>query len=124
MSHHKILIIEDEPLVLKSYQDYFSRKKYNVAVAHDGAEGLQVVASFKPDLILLDILMPVMDGRVMLAKLRASPATAQLPVIILTNLDTPESVSSAIQDGVNFYLIKSNYSLEELEKKVVQILAH
>lgn len=121
-SKEKILIVEDELKVSKAYAEYFDRAGYEVAVAHDGEEGLKVVQKFSPDIILLDIIMPVMDGLTMLKSLRALKNTAKIPIIMLTNLDAADTVGQAMAEGSEHYLVKANYSLKQLEEKVRQVL--
>ncbi len=120
----KILIIEDEPKVSKAYSDHLGRVGYNVSLAHDGEEGLRMIKNNKPDLILLDIIMPVMDGLTMLKLLKADKDKniANIPVIILSNLDTADSVAEAVASGSTNFLVKSNYSLEQLDAKVLSML--
>lgn len=118
----KLLIVEDEHPILRGYQDYFTRQGYVVDVAHDGEEGLGKAEHFVPDLILLDILMPKMDGLTMLKKLRALPRFKETPVIVLTNLDTSESIGKAVEQGTTHYLLKNNYGLEELDQKIRSVL--
>ncbi len=118
----KILIIEDEFKISKAYRDHLEHSGFEVAVAYDGEEGLRVAHNVIPDLILLDIIMPVMDGIAMLNALKTDDVLSDIPVIILTNLDTTESVATAIAGGSTNYLIKSNCSLEELDVKVRLVL--
>jgi DNA-binding response OmpR family regulator len=120
----KILIVEDELKISKAYRDHFENTGYTVVVASDGQEGLRVAKSTLPDIILLDIIMPVMDGLAMLRALKADPALAMIPVIMLTNLDTNESVMTAIAAGSTHYLIKANYSLEALGARVQEVLSN
>ena len=117
----KILLVEDEFKVSKIYREHLERAGYNVFVAHDGQEGLMMAKNSLPDIILLDIIMPVMDGIEMLKKLKADSGLASIPVVILTNLDTTEGVEAALKAGGTNYLIKSNYSLAQLEVKVREV---
>lgn len=120
----KILIVEDEPKVSKAYSDHLGRAGYEVLLAHDGEEGLRMIKSSLPDLILLDIIMPVMDGLTMLKLLKAdkNKNISNIPVIILSNLDTSQSVAEAMASGSTNFLVKSNYSLEQLDAKVHSVL--
>lgn len=119
---NKILIVEDEEAILRSLSDHFRRLGYELAVAHDGEEGMRKALEFKPNLILLDIIMPVMDGISMLKKMKENSELQRIPVIILTNLDSNEKVAEAIESGGTQYLIKANFDLEDLEKKVQEII--
>ncbi len=115
----KILIIEDDPSILKAYTDHLKREGYEVDVAHDGEEGLNKVEEFGPDLILLDIIMPKMDGITMLKKLRKlDSAYSNVPVIFLTNLSDEKTVIDAIEAGSMSYLVKADHTLEDVVERV------
>ena len=80
----KILLIDDDPDFVEAVKVIVENGGYDVKVAYDGEEGLEAVAAEKPDLIVLDVMMPVMNGHECCAKLKADPATAKIPVILLT----------------------------------------
>lgn len=80
----KILLIDDDPDFVEAVRVIIASGGYDVRVAYDGAEGLEAVAAEKPDLIVLDVMMPVMNGHEACAKLKANPATAKIPIILLT----------------------------------------
>ena len=114
-----ILIIEDELPMLKALSDKFTLEGFEILEAKDGAEGLKVATSKKPDLILLDIFMPVMDGKVMFEKLRGDVWGKTVPVIILTNLNPDDkTLDELMKNGPSYYFIKSKWKLEELVSKV------
>lgn len=115
----KILVVEDEKPLSIALTKKLKKEGFEVDVAGNGEEGLSKFNQFKPDLILLDIVMPVMDGLTMLEKLRE---TSDVPVIILTNLSSPDKIYSAIKSGSYEYLTKLNYSLEDVINKVKKIL--
>lgn len=119
----KILIVDDEPDISKSLSEHFERRGFKVDIAYNGEECLVHAKEFMPDLILLDILMPVMDGISALKQLKADSATAGIPVIMLTNLDSQDKVAGAMEAGTTHYLVKSDYSPEDLDKKVEEVLA-
>lgn len=114
----KILIIEDEPSLAEALKEKLTKEKFDVAVAKDGQEGLTMSLKIKPDLILLDIVMPVMDGLTMLEKLRQDKWGKKVPVIILSNLNEADKTAEAMKSGVYDYLVKSDWKLEDLVKKV------
>jgi len=89
---------------------------------HNGEEGLKEAEKWKPDLILLDIVMPMLDGIEVLKQLKANPETETIPVIMLTNLETNKDVARAMESGATGYLIKVNWTLEELREKVKEAL--
>ncbi len=117
-SEKKILIVEDEPDLLRILADKFTNEGFKVTIARDGEEGLTAVAKEKPDVILLDIIMPRMDGMSMLKKMREDVSNKDIPVIVLTNLADSDTVVSSLEHGVFDYLIKTDWQLAEVVKKV------
>ena len=114
-----ILIIEDELPMLKALSDKFALEGFEILEAKDGAEGLEAAISKKPDLIILDIFMPVMDGKAMFEKLRQDAWGKTVPVIILTNLNPDDkTLDQLMKNGPSYYFIKSKWKLEELVAKV------
>ncbi len=118
----KILVVEDEEILLTALREELATGGYESEGAVDGVEGLEKVKTFKPDLILLDLLMPKMDGMEMLQKLKADSETREVPVVILTNLSDYEKISEALSLGAMDYLVKANYKLEDLLDKVKTVL--
>jgi two-component system, OmpR family, response regulator len=114
-----ILIVEDELPMLKALSDKFLLEGFDILEAKDGAEGLKAAIEKKPDLIILDIFMPVMDGKTMFEKLREDEWGKNVPVIILTNLNPDdETLDELMKNGPSYYFIKSKWKLEELVGKV------
>jgi DNA-binding response OmpR family regulator len=114
-----ILIIEDELPMLKALSDKFSLEGFEILEAKDGAEGLKAAIEKKPDLIILDIFMPVMDGKAMFEKLREDAWGKTVPVIILTNLNPDDkTLDQLMKNGPSYYFVKSRWKLEELVGKV------
>lgn len=113
-----ILIVEDEELLRRALAEAFKSRGYIVFTAEDGESGLKLALSKKPDLILLDQLMPQMRGVEMLTKLRSDPWGNTVQVIIATNLTTAESLNEAIDAGANDYFIKSEVSMEDIVELV------
>lgn len=122
MEKRKILIVEDNKTTAKLYSKFLESKNYQVENAYNGKEGLVKVEEFRPDLILLDVVMPEMDGMTMLKELKKNPKTEKIPIIVLTVLKTNETIGEAIASGITHYLVKSDYSMEELEKKIQELL--
>lgn len=114
----KILVVEDELALSQVLSDRFIQEGFDVQTAGDGEEGLQKALSWKPDLVLLDIVMPKMDGMTMLHKLRASPGGKDVAVILLTNLSDTEDVYDAMANGVYDFLVKSHWDIDELIHEV------
>ncbi len=118
----KILVVEDEPALIGVLDDKLTREGFSVIRAMDGEVGLKMVSDEKPDLILLDIIMPKMDGITMLKKLRESEDGKNIPVIILTNLSDSEKNTEMTEKGVLDFLIKTNWKLDDVVKKIKQRL--
>ncbi len=114
-SNIKILIVEDEPNVTQTLQDRLGMCGYSVVTAKNGAEGLEKIVKEKPDLVLLDIIMPIMDGHKMLKRLREIPEHKDIPVIMLTARSQKIDISHAKAFGVIDYLVKP-FGLTELQK--------
>ena len=122
----KILIIEDEEIILKAYAEKLRYEGFFVLTAKNGQEGLGLALSEKPDLILLDILMPVMDGLTMMDKLREKNSYGKsVPIILLTNLSSSEEkiIASITKNEPAYYLIKSNWDLSQVVEKIKERLA-
>ena len=123
-----ILIVEDEQALLKVYAERFSEEGFLVLKASNGQEGLDTALREKPDIILLDILMPVMDGLTMMQKLRENKSwDKSVPIIFLTNLSEHEErvMKSANENKPAYYLVKSDWSLSSIvEKAKAAVLSH
>lgn len=114
----KILIIEDERTLAQVLDDKFVAEGFEVLMADDGVSGLAAAFDKAPDLILLDIIMPKKDGITMLRELRADPRGKDVPVVILTNLSDAESINSGVANGAYDFLVKSDWSLDDVVRKV------
>ena len=118
----KILFIEDESALQKTFRDVLEKEGYQMISALDGESGLRLAKSQKPDLILLDLILPRKDGFEVLKELKEDETTKGIPVIVLTNLEDIESVEKAIELGATTYLVKAQYTLEEVIQKVKKAL--
>jgi DNA-binding response OmpR family regulator len=118
----KVLIVEDERSLLTVLADKFRREGFAVFTAQDGAEGLEQAHKSKPDIVVLDIVMPSMNGLVMLKKLRETKWGNVIPVLILSNLSDPEQINEATGRGRVEYLVKSNWGLDDVIAKVKETL--
>lgn len=118
----KILIIEDEPAQATTIDLAMKKAGFETIVAYDGAEGLEKAISSAPDLILLDLVLPKIDGVTVLKQLRANDATAKISILILTNLASGDTVREVMAAGGSDYLIKTEYTLEQLVHKVEDAL--
>jgi CheY-like chemotaxis protein len=119
----KILIIEDDPLMARMYQKIFTFEHFEVEMAENGQEGLDKARTKKPSLILLDVMMPVMNGLEVLDKIKADPELKKVPVVMLTNLAGQQDAETALSKGAVKYIIKSEHDPKEVTDMVKQILA-
>lgn len=118
----RILIVEDDVLLSRMYVTIFTSKNYEVETAIDGQDALDKARTKKPSLILLDVMMPKLNGMEVLQKLKADPALKDIPVIILTNLAGDSDVQTALQLGAVRYIIKSEHKPKEVEEIVRGVL--
>lgn len=119
----KILIVEDDPLMARLYEKIFSFEKYEIILAENGAVGLDKARSEKPNLILLDVMMPKMNGLEALDKLKADPDLKKIPVVMLTNLAGDKDAETALAKGAVKYIIKSEQDPKQVSDMVKEILA-
>ncbi len=118
-----LLIIEDDPLILRMYQQAFSfDSKHQALIANNGLDGLQTARAKKPDAILLDIMMPTMDGLEVLKKLKADPDTKTIPVIMLTNLADDKDIQTALKLGAVKYIVKAENTPKQVLDQIEQII--
>lgn len=122
MSQKKILVVEDDRFLRRACEASLRQRGFAVLVAVDGEEGLRVVQAEQPDLILLDMLMPRMDGLAMLRSLRDAEATRAIPVLILSNSSRQSDIDELRALGIADYLVKANLSLQELGDRVTRLL--
>lgn len=117
-----ILIAEDEQDMRQTLVDAFRHEGFNVLEAKNGKEGLEFALKEHPDLILLDIVMPEMDGMTMAKKLREDERGKDIPIIMLTNFSDVEKVTNALESGVYEYLVKSDWKIEDVVLRVKEKL--
>ena len=113
-----VLIIEDEEFLAKVLNDKLTKAGYAIIQVNNGAEGIQKVKADKPNLVLLDIMLPIKNGVEVLEAIRKDKTMQDTPVIIITNLESPPEEKRCKELGVLDYLIKSNMSLSEVEDVV------
>lgn len=119
----KILIVEDDAFLAGIYANKFDKEGFNVQLAIDGEMGLKLAQTSHPDIMLLDILLPKLDGFEVLEKLKADNATQNIPVILLTNLGQKEDIDKGLKLGATDYLIKAHFMPAETVEKVKKVLA-
>ena len=117
----KILIIEDESSLQKSLGESLTQEGYKIIAALNGEIGLKMAAKEKPDLVLLDLILPKINGFDVLKTLKNNPETKSIPVIVLTNLEDMRDIERVLELGATTYLVKANYSLEEITYKIKQL---
>ncbi len=120
--YKKILVMENKSSALQMLIAYLIGEGFRVFKVKDENKGLEIISKKRPDLVLLDIFEPAMDGMATLKKLRANSLGKDIPVIVLTNLEKLEDVGRALELGANAYLVKASYSLEEVVEKIKQAL--
>lgn len=118
MNPKKILIVDDEATVIEALSDKLRAEGFDIDVARDGEEALSKVNQSNPDLILLDIIMPKLDGISVLKQLKQSPNTKNIPVIILTNLYDDQRMNEVLATGNTDYLIKVEHPISEVVAQV------
>ena len=117
-----ILLVEDDAFLANIYKTKFAMEGFSVTVAENGEDGLSAAKKKLPAIILLDILLPKMDGFRVLKKLKAEAATKDIPVILLTNLGQKDDVDKGLELGAADYLIKAHFKPSETVAKVKKVL--
>lgn len=119
----KILVVEDDMVLQNALKEFLSAEGFEILVASDGEEGSAKALGEKPDLILLDIILPKKDGYGVIKDVRADESLKNVPIVLLTNLGSLNDVEKALEMGATTYLVKADYKLEEIATKVKNILA-
>ncbi len=119
----KILLVEDDEMLHSMYTQKFEKEGYEVVSAFNGADGVKKAQTEKPDLILMDIIMPKMDGFVALKKVKSKAETKDIPVLMLTNLGQDEDVKKGKELGADDYFIKANHTPAEIVVKIKELLS-
>jgi DNA-binding response OmpR family regulator len=118
----KIAIIEDDAAIHQMYRMKFETEGFDVQLASNGKSGIELVKKFNPDIVLLDLQMPEVDGLEALRAIRSSKQNKQTPVIILTNLGEEESPKELKDLGANGYIVKADYTPRQVVLKVKETL--
>ena len=118
----KILFIEDERALQKTFHSILTEKGYTLISAFDGESGLKLAKEEKPDLILLDLILPKVHGLDVLERLKKDPTTKEIPIIVLTNVEQIDALQKALELGATTYLVKAQYTIEEVIEKVENVL--
>ncbi len=120
----KILLIEDEEIMIDLLQRKLTREGYEVSVTRDGDEGLKAMREVKPDLILLDIIMPKMGGFEVMEEMNKDPKLKQIPIIIVSNSGQPVELDNAQKLGAKDWLIKTEFDPQEVIEKVIKLIGN
>lgn len=118
----KVLIVDDDAFLSGIYATKLELEGFEVIAARDGEEGMKAVLKEKPDIVLMDVLMPKLDGFEALKRIKADPETQDIPVIMLTNLGQKEDVEKGLQEGASDYLIKAHFVPAEAVEKIKVVL--
>jgi CheY-like chemotaxis protein len=119
----RVLLAEDDRFLRKAAETALKRHGFTVVAAVDGEEALRLARAAPPDLVLLDLIIPRMQGFEVLRALKADPATAPIPVVILSNLGQDGDMKQAMDAGAAGYFVKANLSLQDLVKRVGELVA-
>ncbi|MBI3232263.1 MAG: response regulator [Candidatus Doudnabacteria bacterium] len=119
----KILVAEDDKLISSSLCDALKAEGHEPIPAYDGEEAVAKAKETIPDLALLDIMMPKLDGIGVLWEMKSNNDTAKIPVVVLTNIGDVETISKIVEAGATDYLLKSDQSIDEVVKKVREVLS-
>lgn len=120
----KIALIEDDPFLSSMYSTKFEIEGFKVVAANDGAKGVEVITKELPDIVLLDVLMPKMNGFDVLKEIKKNEKTKDIPVILLTNLNQSDEVEKGMELGAVDYLVKAHFMPSEVVEKIKNALAN
>lgn len=124
MEKKKILVVEDDAVLQRALQEFITSEGFETHSATDGEEAIQMASDIMPDVILLDIIIPKKDGYEVIKEVRAEEKTKSVPIILLTNLGSLQDVEKALELGATTYLVKADYTLEEVVAKIKSILGN
>jgi len=117
-----VLIVEDDPSLREMLKKKFEEKGYRVEEAENGEKAIEKAKEIVPNIILLDVILPKKDGYEVIREIRADKSVSNMPILLLTNLESSADVDKALRLGVTNYLVKSDYTLEEVVEKVREML--
>lgn len=118
MAKSKIVLVEDDEILSKVIYEELKDAGFDVMQAFDGEEGLKLIRSKKPNLVLLDIILPKKNGFEVLEELKKSPDTQDIPVIVLTMIGKDEDIKKGLRLGANDYIVKSQHAIAEIIEKI------
>lgn len=118
-----ILIVEDDPFLVEMYAAKLTAENFDIEVVNDGSNVLKKISEKKPDLILLDIVLPKVDGFEVLKKIKEDPKLKDIKVVTLTNLGQKDEVEKGLKLGADEYVIKAHYTPTEVVEKVKKLVS-
>jgi DNA-binding response OmpR family regulator len=118
----KILIVEDDKMISNMYETKLKQEGFNVLVADNGAAGLDLAIKETPDIILMDVILPQIDGFSVLQEVRGNPGTKNIPIVMLTNLGTSEDQEKGKKLGASDYWVKAAMTPAQVSEKVKELL--
>lgn len=118
----KILLVEDDKMILDMYKNRFEKEGYEVLTTDRGSEAMELARKEKPKIVLLDIILPEVDGFTILKNLKSDAATKKIPVLMLTNLGQESDQSKGAESGAAGYFVKSQHTPADILKKVEEII--
>ena len=118
----KILVVEDEQVLAKVFEEKFQKAKYDVKLAADGISAVDYAKSFKPDLVILDLVLPKKNGFDVLGDIKGMDETKSIPVIVVSNLGEDEDIKKALALGAVDYFVKAQHPINEIVDKVKNVL--
>ncbi|NOQ68199.1 response regulator [Patescibacteria group bacterium] len=118
----KVLIIEDDSYISDMYRIKFESENFETVVASNGIEGIKFLEKAVPDIILLDVVMPKIDGFSVLKEIKKDPKLDKIPVVLLTNLSQKENVERGFALGASSYIIKAHFTPSEVVEKIKEVL--
>lgn len=119
----KVLIIEDDQFLQKMYQKKFEVAGFEVSSASDGEDGLVKIKAIKPDLVLMDVMLPKLNGLDALVSAKQDPEIKDIPILIITNLSSASDAEDAMQKGAVGYMIKSDFTPSQVIEKAQEVLS-
>lgn len=117
-----VILIDDDKWITDLYGEKLREEDFNIFTANNGKEGVKLINLYKPDLILLDIVMPGGDGFYVLKEIKKKEETKNIPVIVLTNLSNEEDRKNAERLGADYYMVKINYTPDKVAEKIREVL--
>lgn len=121
---NKILLVEDDQILARLYQTKFQKEGFDIQLAFDGQEGFDKFSTFEPDLIILDLIMPKVDGFTFLEKIKSDPVLAKrkTSIVVLSNLGQESDIKKAMEMGAKDFFIKADVSLSQMVEKARKYL--